>query len=332
MTTFASLFSGAGGVDAGAIAAGLEPIFGVEYDPRIAEVARANLPHEITVADILTLDPKRFERPDILHASPPCPSFSIARNAHDRKGETAHDIAMSEKVAEFVRVLEPQVFTLENVTAYARSKSWQAIESTLLELGYWLHVAFVDAADFGVPQHRRRMIVRAMRGEMVPPLPTKVPHVGWYEAIEDLLPDLPESEFAPWQLERLERMGVLPESFIIGQGTYSAPIAPSEPMDTITANINQASMRALLFQQHLKCKGIDEASPVGTITASTNQAYTRALLQSGRVVRISTLALARFQSFPDSFILPDTNTLACRVIGNAVPPRLMQRIYEGLIS
>jgi DNA (cytosine-5)-methyltransferase 1 len=171
MKTFASLFTGFGGADLGAIAAGLQPVWGVEYDAKIAEVANHNLGQHIQVADILSCDPLHFERPDVLHASPPCPSFSVAK-ANGQ--ETPHDIAMASKVAEFVSVLTPEIFTLENVYAYRNSKSWRIIENALYKAGYWLHIDHVNSADYGVPQTRKRMIVRAVRGGFVPYLPLSV--------------------------------------------------------------------------------------------------------------------------------------------------------------
>ena len=52
----------------------------------------------------------------------------------------------------------------------------------------------------------------------------------------------------------------------------------------------------------------------------------------GRVVTMTPRALARFQSFPDSYVLPDSKTLAAKIIGNAVCPLGYQRIAEGLCN
>jgi len=46
------------------------------------------------------------------------------------------------------------------------------------------------------------------------------------------------------------------------------------------------------------------------------------------VVKLTPRALARLQSFPDSYILPDKNTLACFGIGNAVPPLMVEKLYR----
>ena len=77
MPTIATLFSGFDCVAVGARAAGINSIWGIEIDPRIAEVANNNGSH-VQVMDILTADPHDFERPDILHASPECQRASLA--------------------------------------------------------------------------------------------------------------------------------------------------------------------------------------------------------------------------------------------------------------
>jgi DNA (cytosine-5)-methyltransferase 1 len=291
MKTFASLFTGFGGADLGAIAAGLQPVWGVEYDAKIAEVANHNLGQHIQVADILSCDPLHFERPDVLHASPPCPSFSVAK-ANGQ--ETPHDIAMASKVAEFVSVLTPEIFTLENVYAYRNSKSWRIIENALYKAGYWLHIDHVNSADYGVPQTRKRMIVRAVRGGFVPYLPQPVKWVGWYEAIKDLIPTLPNSQFASWQLERLPKS--LKESFFVqvqGEGGDGIRFM-SEPAQTISSSHVAAKYRAFIVEGsaagednkfNLPVRMNDE--PVFTMRASQNNP--RAAIEHGRVVVMTPL-------------------------------------------
>lgn len=411
--TIATLFSGFSGVDVGAHAAGLQSAWGIEYDAAIAEVGNYNLGNHIKVANILDCNPSDFERVDVLHASPPCPNFSVAKAGGK---ETALDLALASKVIEFITTLEPEIFTLENVWAYRQSKSWRMIEDALYKAGYWLHVDHVNCADHGVPQTRKRMIVRAVRGGFVPYMPEPVPWVGWYEAIEDLLPGLPDSQFAPWQLARL------PEeirTMLIAQGSYGEQLTTvdeADPAFTVTANHNMNNIRAFLmagggntnFAEAYAGKGCraaaepshtvttitqgggsmpkaflidfanagrdatqleplepsmviqawhgrrpshypaafivdgqnagqtfgktyrDEQEPVFTIPAS-DKGTPRASITNGRVVSMTPRCLARFQSFPDSYVLPEQKTLAAKGIGNAVPPLLMQRIYEGLI-
>ena len=152
--TGATLFSGFDGVGCGMKAAGISHRWGIEWRDDVANVARANGFHSIT-ADILTVDPHDMERVDFLHASPPCTNASVA-NA--KAGETELDKALGCKTAEFVEVLRPTVFTLENVWQYRNFHAYKFILTTLERLGYWIDVQHVNSADFGVPQTRRRMI------------------------------------------------------------------------------------------------------------------------------------------------------------------------------
>lgn len=212
---FGTWFSGFGGYDIGAVEAGAEPVFAVEYDPAIAGVYRANFGDHVTVASVLDLVISQQSHVDLFHVSPPCPNFSPAKaNAK----EAANDIAMANKIAEYITFHKPLFFTLENVIAYRDSQSWAIIARALHDCGYsfkWWHV---NMADYGVPQTRKRMIAVARRDGKAAsfpatthakePMPTLfsnglVKWVGWYEAVEDLIPTLPDSQFAPWQLDRL---------------------------------------------------------------------------------------------------------------------------------
>lgn len=365
MKTIGTLFSGFGGVDIGAKEAGIEPTWGIELDAKIAEVAQANLEHRVYVRNILDCDPFDFDAVDILHASPPCPNFSIANANGD---ETELDIALGRKVAEFIRALCPPVFTLENVWAYRLSRSWWTIQETLHEMGYWVSVEHVNAADMGVPQTRKRMIVRAVRSGFVPYLPQPVPWVGWYAAIEDLIDDLPAARFASWQLARLPEL--LKGNLIMQvQGEGGDGVRwDTEPMQTVTSNHGVNKYRAFLINEsstmemraaagsaaaqvasprnmaqrawlvdsmnsgrEISVRERDE--PALTITCDAKPSHkARALFDCGRVVAMTTRALARFQSFPDWYELPDNTRLAAKGIGNAVPPLMYRRVMESLLE
>lgn len=74
----------------------------------------------------------------------------------------------------------------------------------------------------------------------------------------------------------------------------------------------------------------DEPAP--TVTTDGKPSHAPRAFDGGRVVAMTPRALARFQSFPDSYMLPDSKTLAAKGIGNAVPPLMYQKIVEGLLS
>ena len=412
ITTIATLLSGGEGVGIGARAAGLRHLWGIEKDDDIAGVARDNGFNIITAA-IQDVDPNTLEAPDVLHASPECQNASNAKNVKGvgtlEEKETHLDVEIAGCIVRYLEVLKPRIFSLENVYGYRRFQSFRMIMVALARLGYFSDVQHLNAADFGVPQTRRRLILRAVRGGLVPQLPQPEPWVGWYEAILDLIPTLPESEFAPWQLARLEiDSSTLVDSagYVDNDGRLSVQRPSSEPANTIVANHAQRPMRAFILSNAATEWGDglrDGDEPVHTVTEQSN-GRTRAFvvggqfgkpadgsgeprppqtkdrdepifcvtavnkgdwrawlnedkphferaedeykewrrdqpppeklawLSQGRVVKMTPRCLARFQSFPDSYRLPDHNGLACRVIGNAVPPLMYEKIIRIMSS
>jgi site-specific DNA-cytosine methylase len=107
-----------------------------------------------------------------------------------------------------------------------------------------------------------------------------------------------------------------------------------KPSFTVTAS-NKGDWRAFIVdgQNAGPGSGItvrNGAAPMFTVTNAA-KAYPRAWLSGGRVVSVTPRALARFQSLPDGYRLPESNEQASRVIGNAVPPLMYQKIIEALI-
>ena len=334
---YGSLFTGGGLADIGAQAAGFTHAWGVEIDQRIAEVSAAN-GFLSRVMDVLDADPHDFERVDWLHASPPCVRASAANTSaevnEDGTKETQLDVDMATKVAEFIDVLKPDCVTIENVRGYAKfSRCMAVIQDALMDGGYWWHNDILNCADFGVPQTRIRMVMRAVRGAMPPPLPAPVRWVGWYEAIEDLIDTLPESCFADWQLKRLPATitdGWLINSENAGQGWGGTRIA-AQPAMTLS---RRSQPRAFVVANGKYGDDLvirDAVEPLFTTTANSNQTGIRLWLSQGRVVQMTARALARFQSLPDSYKLPDSNALAVKIIGNGVPSLLMQQIGEAWV-
>lgn len=309
---FASIFTGGGLADIGAMQAGYTPIGGVEYIPEIAEIARSNGIDVIT-ANILDCNPAKFECPDWFHASPPCPNFSVAKAGAT---ETALDIALAEKVAEFIAALRPPAVTIENVPAYLKSKSYRVILRALENAGYMYDARVLCAADFGVPQTRRRLIVRAVLGGLVPNLPAPTPWMGWYKAIEDIVDTLPESQFADWQLARL------PE-FCNG-GLFT----PNKRDDKANTVRNGGIPRAFVMDgTNVRSNTIRYCEePYQTVTAQAAKGAHRAWLSQGRVVKMTVQAMGRFQTLPDWY-----QGATMRIIGNGLPCKLMQAIGEAFL-
>ena len=306
--TFGTMFTGGALFDTGAVMAGLEPIWGIEKENKIADIARLNS-FPVQTGDVIATDFSKLHRPDHLHASPPCPNFSTAKT---NAVETDLDIAMAQSICRALVEFKPETFTLEQVVGYRNSKSFKLIARCLSDLGYWWDATNLNAADFGVPQTRNRLWIRAKRGLLMGyPPPEK--WQGWYEAIEDLIPTLPDTEFAPWQVARLPEEY---KTFMLGQGTYSPVLDQSDPAQTITANSNQSGVKAFVIGSGNE--------PHTTVIASMDRTPSRAYV--GRVVKMTVQALGRFQTVPDSY-----KGLTIRINGNGCPPKEVKNILETLL-
>jgi len=357
----------------GLSAAGLDVKWGLEHDEEIAQVARDN-GLNIHTADVTDIDPEWYERVDVLHASPPCPNFSVAKTGGE---ETDEDVSLARATVRFVEAIEPSLFTLENVWGYRKSQSWRLIREHLQQNGYDWNGWHLNCANWGVPQTRKRMIVAARKGGPRPKRPTathaKEPPtgglfgdtldewVGWYEAIEDLIPTLPETELADWQKERLPDKITNTQMVSSGntwglsvqcerpsltlqgaQSGYKAVLVSADSIDggqaakryngdpSTGVGQNGRSLRAVLINESSTLEKREAAEPAASQVATERNQRQRAIMHR-RVVQMTPRALARFQTFPDGYDLPDTKSLACRIIGNAVPPLAMKKWVQAWV-
>jgi len=243
MKTFASIFSGGELAGIGAMQAGLTPIWGVEKDASIASVAEMNTASKIIVSRAQDVDYSKLESPFWLHVSPPCTNAS---QANQGSGECSEDVEMARACGLALFSLRPSVFSLENVWAYRSFQSFTNILSELRRYGYAVDYWHLNSADFGVPQTRKRLFLVArlnarvqrpeathrQRGDMFLPA-----WCSWLEAIEDLIPTLPTSKFAAWQLKRLARTDFFTTGYFDSQNPQKAQLRrpANEPAFTVTS-------------------------------------------------------------------------------------------------
>jgi DNA (cytosine-5)-methyltransferase 1 len=307
--TFASGFSGYGGADLGLRAAGLEHTWGLEMEPELAEVYQANI-GRCHVQSILESDPMKLEAVDWLHMSPVCKNFSAAKT---NAAEAAFDIDCAKKVAEFIRVLQPKIFTLENVQAYGKSIAFNLIVNELNLCGYWSNWQVLNSADFGVPQSRKRLILRAIKGGFLPSLPPKTKHMGWYEAIADKVYHLPKSEFSEWQAR-----SILSDRWLTARVKNHTPL--------LIENTGARSDRPLQTREpHKPCWTIRAMGHCGNWHRAT------ALLDA-RVVQLDIPCLARLQGFPDDYQFSGVKSRDGKGLGNSVTPPLMKAIARNILG
>jgi len=170
------LFSGCGGLTLGLKQAGFDVIGAVEIDDLAVETYKANHPEiHVFEKDIQALTVAKVKRKlrlkigelDLLAGCPPCQGFSTMRTLNG--GYIIND-ERNDLISQFMRFVEglkPKTIMMENVPGLAKDKRFRKFCRKLKELGYVINHAILDAADYGVPQRRKRLILLAGRSKKI---------------------------------------------------------------------------------------------------------------------------------------------------------------------
>jgi DNA (cytosine-5)-methyltransferase 1 len=197
------LFAGIGGMTCGFVQAdrGYEPIFAVEIEESAAEIYKANFGNHIHVGDIA--DVQSFPKADVVIGGPPCQGFSPL--GRDRDVESRAKLnSLWRHFVEALEQAEPDVFVMENVPELLRSAEFATFkdETGPNGLGYTIREDALLAADFGVPQLRRRAIVIGSK-DGDPPWPKESHEPGSYVTVREALKGLPlEPDGHSWHRSR----------------------------------------------------------------------------------------------------------------------------------
>lgn len=319
------LFAGAGGLSLGLIEAGFEVVAAVECDGAAAASYRSLHPGtEVFEEDISTADLSAFEgEVDLLAGGPPCQPFStggLQRGAGDPRNGLPAMLALAES-------LRPQAVLIENVPGLAGPRDRPYLDHVidrLHGLGYGPTYAVLDAADYGVPQRRRRLVVCAVK------------ELGF------LFPDATHGPTAdrPWK-----RVGdVLQPDSILGEANPS-----------IVTYAKRPDLRPSPYDGHLFNGGgrpLDLARPSRTILASAGgnkthfldcaeqvPAYHAHLMTGGKprrgrvegARRLTVAESALLQSFEPKTKFEGSRSQQYSQIGNAVPPLLAEAVGRALV-
>ncbi len=170
------LFCGCGGLTLGMKKAGFEVIGAVDNDHLAVETYKANHEDvEVWEEDITTLTigevKKRLNLKegelDLLAGCPPCQGFSTMRTLNGGKRIRDGRNKLIEDFQRFVEELLPKAVMMENVPGLRKNKRFKSLCRILKKLGYIVNHDVLNAADYGVPQRRRRLILLAGKGKKI---------------------------------------------------------------------------------------------------------------------------------------------------------------------
>lgn len=304
---------------------------------------------------------------DVIIGGPPCQGFSSIRPFRSSNEDDPRN-SLFEEYASFVNFFRPKVFILENVVGLATHKNGatiESIESCFYDLGYDCQWNILNAAHFGVPQKRERLIMIGTErgGKIAFPQPTHVsesPTIGYkdrsklhgskmddlftqngaipksitvMEAIDDLPPVDPGDEIL--------RYGKPPqnsyqEAMRRNSRTLSLHIATNHSKKMLEI-VKHAGKNIDCIPKHLITSGfsssysrLDAHEPAVTITVNFVHPSSNRCIHPIQHRALTPREGARLQSFADDFLFSGSRTQIIKQIGNAVPPYLGQAIANAV--
>ncbi len=348
MPKLVSLFSGVGGLDLGLEAAGWDCVFATDIDPRAIESLRANQGfslangtpflgnaqieqadiRDLSGAEILARVGRRPGEIALLAGGPPCQSWSSAGH------QLGFEDPRGQLIGEYLRVaseLDCRYLLFENVRGLVTARGPDGVPGSalawlreqLFARGWQTHVELLNAADYGVPQRRVRVVLVGFRTGDPPPLPNPTHSksanltglLPW-RALGDCLFELDP----PTAAEIIRPTGKLAnelEAISPGSGVKS----PGKREATRPGGHWGYKQGAFVA---------DLALPGRTVTANAQQDWIRDPVLGLR--KLSPRECAAIQTFPPDWVVAGRRNDQYRLIGNAVPPHLAHAIGTALLE
>ena len=343
-----SLFSGGGGLDLGFKKTGYDIIWAIDNDPNAVETYRVNLGDHIICEDITKIDPSAIPNADVVIGGPPCQSFSLAgkRNVEDARGQL---------IWQYIRIIDivkPKAFLFENVQGLLSAKNasgekiFDLLKHSFKEIGYTVNAQLIHAADYGIPQRRKRVfIVGILNGKkFVFPKAThgnEALGLKKYISVKDAIGDLPKAsdsenerlkyDIAPFSnyQKKMRDTDSVTEHFVPRMSDLDkyiiSHVKPGGNYMDIPTDVSSKRIRRLQRDGgHTTCYGrllADE--PAYTINTYFNRPNVGCNIHYAEDRLITVREALRLQSFPDSYKIVSTSKQGKNlIVGNAVPPLL----------
>ena len=320
-----SLFSGAGGLDLGFERAGFEIAMANEFDKTIWATYEKNHTAPLIKGDIRSI--KETDFPDDIDGiigGPPCQSWSEAgalRGIDDDRGKLFFD---------YIRILrekQPKFFLAENVSGMLANRHSDAVQNIIKcfeECGYNVTITLVNAADYGVPQDRKRVFYIGFRKDLDVdfkfPEPT-TPNEWQKKTLRDAIGDLVDSAVPALPKNKANLNLSIPnhEYFIGAYSTIFMSRNRVRDWNEQGFTVQASGRQCQLHPQAPKMKFVE---------------HNRRIFVPGKehlYRRLTVRECARIQGFPDEFefIYNDVDT-GYKMIGNAVPVELAYIIAKSI--
>ena len=333
------LFCGCGGLSYGFESAGYNIVLGIDNDKKALETFELNhkksksICGDITIIDSVDIDAvTEGEKIDVIIGGPPCQGMSLS-------GPRNFDDPRNKLYLSYIRLVEkikPKAFVIENVPGIVSlfgGRIKDNIIKRLSALGYNVCYKILCAADYGVPQSRRRVIFVGLKGNVFEyPTPLKE-QVTCEMALSDL-PSLEndlgkeEQKYMTQANNNYQRLMRLHSEIVKNH----IAAAHSKKVQEIIALVPDGGNYKNLPEQyrnsrnfHVAWTRFNSKKPAPTIDTGHRHHF------HYKYNRVPTVReCARLQSFPDDFVFLGNKTQQFRQVGNAVPPLMAQAIAEKL--
>lgn len=316
MLKVVSLFSGCGGADCGMIGGftfngkdyvrlPYELVYAIDIDPKALDTHKLNFQCGETVCrDIRSVNEYSIPNHDVLVGGFPCQSFSTVNPTKNPFDERAN---LYKEMVRIIKAKQPKVVIAENVKGFMtlhQGKIIRQVREAFEEVGYNVQTALINAAEYGVPQRRERVIMVGVRKDL------------------DLIFKFP----APTTAESPVPLSVAVTELAIKDKRYYFSQRAVQGMKNAKNNMKRGlaqslSEPCLTVTSHLAKVSLNSRDPV-LLVDQKEELYRR----------FTPREAARIQSFPDTFQFAGTEQDAYRQIGNAVAPVMFWHIARSVAA
>ena len=356
--TVVSLFSGGGGLDLGFMNAGYDVIWAIDNNQNAVNTYKENIGSHIKCADITKEDVAHIPKADVVIGGPPCQSFSLAGNRHveDARGQLVW------RYIDIIKHVKPKAFVFENVTGLLSAKNSEKesivelLKKAFQDIGYTVEMNVMNAAEYGIPQKRKRVIIVGLQGNKKFEFPK--PTHGDYKSglkpfvtVRDALGDLPKAtndengsvaygnEPQNDYQKRMRSSGetTVSEHFMPKLSELDryiiSHVKPGGNYMDIPKDVNSKRIKRLQRDGgHTTCYGrMLPSEPSYTINTYFNRPNVGCNIHYSEDRLITVREALRLQSFPDDYkIVSSSKQGRNLIVGNAVPPMLAEVIARKL--